>query len=272
MRSNVPRYLPGWPPVPEWNSLSQGFAVLVGLVGIATSEWLVFTGAVETALWGHFLTFLYCTAAPLVVDRETGTFRALSLVPLFRLVNLGVPVFVELTLLWLPFVYGPLLPGFYLIANRLAPIGFSWRKLRQLTLWLPIALLLSLTLSTVEYHVIQPPAMILTWDPLSVLTLGLVMIGFVGLVEELLFRAILQRTFVDRFGTVLGILLAAAVFGTMHAAFGNPLEIVFATVFGVILGGIYHWTDNIAIVTVIHGSLNVFLFGLYPLHGVFVTF
>lgn len=245
----------------------SSLAVIVPLLGILLSETFVFSGRLDTALWGHLLTLLFCITAPLVLEEDTEVLQAFALVPLFRLVNLGVPVAVELTLFWLPLVYAPLLPALYLISRRQAPIRLSLRSLMQLILIAPLALVLSFILASVEYRIIEPASLIPSWNLLNVVILSFVMIGLVALVEEWLFRVILQQSLVERLGTVYGILIAALVFGFMHSAFGLATEIGFAFAFGLVLGIIYKRTDNLLIVILIHGALNVFLFGLFPTQG-----
>lgn len=250
----------------------SSLALIIPLAGIFLSETFVYSARLDIALWGHLLTFLFCVTAPLVLKDDTAVLRAFALVPLFRLVNLGVPVVIELTLLWLPLVYGPLLPALYLISERQAPVRISLKTVTQLVLFAPPGIALSLGLASIEYRIVEPAPLIPSWTVLNVLTLSLVMIGFVALVEELLFRAILQRTLVDRLGAVSGIAIAAFIFGFMHSAFGLANEIGFAFGFGLVLGAIYHRTENLLLVVLIHGLLNVFLFGLFPIMGPVISF
>ena len=57
--------------------------------------------------------------------------------------------------------------------------------------------------------------------------------GFVGpVVEELVFRGFLMRRF-EKYGKGFAVIVSAVLFGVMH---GNPLQIVFGTLVGLILG------------------------------------
>jgi membrane protease YdiL (CAAX protease family) len=44
------------------------------------------------------------------------------------------------------------------------------------------------------------------------------------------------------------------------------MELVFAGSIGFIFGVTYHYTDSLALVTILHGLLNVFLFAIIPLN------
>lgn len=272
MRTNIEGIARETVPNIDSPSANIGLAVLVPFVGIGISEWFVFTGQIDAALWIHLLTFIYCTSGPLVLASETHVLRALALVPLFRLVNLGIPVFFELTLLWLPLVYGPFLIGLFLLSKQHSSVTVSLRDFIELVFLSPVATVLALLLASLEYAIIQPPALIPTWDVVNVMVLAVVMLGFVGLVEEFLFRGILQRTLINRIGTVPGVGLTAVIFGLMHSAYGQTSEIGFAILFGLVVGVIYNRTSNLVIVTYIHGLLNIVLFGLYPIHGSFSPF
>jgi len=237
---------------------------LVPIVGITASEGLLYFGYTYYSLVAHFLTLLITLFAPLRYGDETAVFRALALVPVFRLVNLGMPVFFELTIYWFPLIYGPFIPGLYLLARNFRPIGPELRMRRATLLFLPLALPLSAMLGAMEYSIIQPPALIPSWTVGNLLLITIVMIGFVGLVEELLFRGILQRTLERRLGRWSGLFIASALFGLMHSGYGVPMEVFFAGAIGFVFGLIYDWTDSLALITVLHGILNVFLFAVLP--------
>ena len=236
---------------------------LVPAAGIAASEGLLFAGHTEPALWGHLLVLVGCLVAPLWLTSEIRVFRAFALVSCFRLVNLGMPVFVDLTIYWFPLIYGPFVPALYLLAR--AQEGISLRlDPAQTLLALPAVLLGSAALAQVEYWIIRPDALIPTWSLPDVALVTVVMIGFVGLVEELLYRGVLQRTLVGRYGRWPGILGASALFGLMHSGYGVAPEILFAATIGVVYGLLYERTDNLALVSVLHGLMNVFLFAVIP--------
>lgn len=252
---------------------AQHVAIVVPLVGIAISEGLLFVGNTGDALWGHLATLLFCTLGMLRLRGQLPLLRAFALVPLFRLVNLGMPVFFQLTVFWFPLIYGPLIPGLYLLVRSQSPVEPELvRRPSQLVGLLPAAFLASIVLAELEFAILQPEGLIPAWTAQNVLLLAVVMVGFVGLVEELLFRGILQRTLQSELGRWPGLLLASGVFGLMHSGYGIPAEVGFAAGIGLALGLVYDWTDSLALVSIIHGTLNVFLFGVIPLRGSMLPF
>lgn len=81
------------------------------------------------------------------------------------------------------------------------------------------------------------------------------------LLEEFLFRGVIQKNLVARLGPIPSILTAAALFGGIHLI---PQQILYAGCVGVILGGIYYLTGSLNNVIVIHFINNglTTLFGL----------
>lgn len=256
----------------EWlDGLKRSASIVVPVTGIATSETLLYFGFTNYALWSHVLTLLICTLAPLRRSEEINTYAAFALVPLFRLVNLGMPVFFELTVLWFPLIYGPLIPALYLLARRQDLVDPDVDRTRAAVLFVLLAIPLSVLLAEVEFRILEPEALIPVWNLTQLALITVVMVGFVGFVEELLFRGVLQRRLQSRLGRWSGLALTSVIFGLMHSGYSLPAEIAFATGIGVLLGLIYDWTDSIALVSVIHGVLNVFLFAVIPLRGSLLT-
>jgi membrane protease YdiL (CAAX protease family) len=245
------------------------FAIVLPTVGVVASEIFLFYGHTAFALWGHFLTLLVCAFVPLSRSADTDPLQMFALLPLFRLVNLGMPVFVELTLLWFPLVYAPVLPAVYLVIRTRPHLGPRFNG-RAFGLLLVPALIGSAFLGEVEWLIITPEALVTEWSLTQLLLIAVVMIGFIGFTEELLFRGVLQTGLKAYFGQWGSILFVSALFGLMHSGYGSGLQLLFAGCLGLLYGVTYEYTDSLLLVTVMHGVLNVFLFAVVPIHGPFV--
>lgn len=246
-------------------SLPNWAIILVPTVLIVISEALLFFGYATYSLGAHLVTLLVCTLAPLRFKDDASLFQVFALVPLFRLVNLGMPIFFKLTLFWYPLIYGPLIPAVYYVARNQSPVSLSagWRIT---LLSLPVTIPASGVLGAIEYSIIQPEALIPEWSLPQLLLLAIIQFGFIGFVEELLYRATLQRLLKKRLGMWPAVLLASVLFGMMHSPYQAPLELVFAGGIGFLYGLVYERTDSLLLVTVLHGALNTFLFGIIPMH------
>lgn len=246
-------------------------ALLLSIIGIVAGEGAIFFGYFGYALLIYLVTLLACLPGFFRSDDISKMLRALALVPVFRFVNVGMPAFVQPTLLWLPLVYGPLIPGLYLFGRHHPSVTLSvFGRPSRFVLLLPLSLTLALFFAIFEYSVLQPEALIPLWTPQNLLVLSVVMLLVVGFAEEFLFRGILQRTLQDGFGTIPGLLMASALFGVMHAGHNIFPAIGYAAGFGLILGLLYDWSDSLALVTIVNGTGNVFLFALFPFQGPFI--
>lgn len=94
---------------------------------------------------------------------------------------------------------------------------------------------------------------------------GMIAIAVVGpIAEEIAFRGVLMNKLREKgLGPWATILISAFVFGAVH---GNPVQIPFAMVVGVILGIIYYKTESLILCCVLHiinNSYAVLMMNLY---------
>lgn len=96
---------------------------------------------------------------------------------------------------------------------------------------------------------------------------------FIGPVEELLFRGVVQGRLREVFGPVLAIAITSIGFafghvpnywlaGTDLLSLGLLLSLVSITAGGVVLGVIYERTANLTVVALVHGLFNATIIGL----------
>lgn len=245
---------------------STRMALTIPVFGILGSEVLLYHGLVPLALGGHLLTLVVGTLALVQFPGAISQFQALLLVSAFRLVNLGMPIFVEPTFYWLPLVYGSFLPAVLLVARTDAAVEIKpgWRTA---VLGFPALAVASVLLAETEYAILQPAPLVPNSDVASLAILGLLMVVFVGPVEEVLYRGILQGALEERFGSVFGLVLTSLLFAAMHAGFRSLPEVGFAFAFGLLAGVYYRFSDSLVSIAVVHGLLNLLLFAYYPLFG-----
>lgn len=73
------------------------------------------------------------------------------------------------------------------------------------------------------------------------------------ILEEILFRGIIQGSLVRKYGPWRGVLVASAVFGIVH---GIPQQMVNAFFVGMVLGFVYYCSRSLVVVMVIHAINN----------------
>lgn len=247
---------------------------------IFVAEALFFLGEIEATLTVHGFNLLFCVLTPLLLSLPPHIFQAFSLVSVLRVLNVGMPAFFELTLYWLPFIYGPVIIVGYLIAIKdtgdggmpsiMSTIRHLLRgerepRVRWRMYYLPLAVGLGGAIALVEHEILGPESLIPEITLLNLAILGLVMVLFVGLGEELLFRQILQNRLKGKMGVMLAIVLSSLIFAAMHSGYSSLTYLLFVFVVGIVLGFEFQRTGSLVYVSLLHGSINFFLFSLFPL-------
>ena len=134
----------------------------------------------------------------------------------------------------------------------------------RLAYLIPFGALVAVPLALVEYAILMRGALIPNPSASELIGLSIVMIFFVALVEELLFRVLLQPQFIERSGAIAGILITSVLFGAYHASYGNVYEVLFATGAGVVFGVAFYKTNNLPFVVTIHAVEDILLWGVLP--------
>jgi membrane protease YdiL (CAAX protease family) len=231
---------------------------------ILLAELLIFLGKPNVAMPIHALNLILLILSSIYIDNRL--FPALMLLPLFRLLNVAMPVFFDLTLYSYFMVYAPMFIPIYFFVKD----GFIGRAEAGLTFkgfwfYLPLAISVGFALGWGEYNVIHPQLMTPGASIKDILILIITMIFFVGIVEEFIFRSSLQTVLEARLGSIAGLLLASVIFGFMHSGYQLPLELLYVSFAGAVFGLLFWLTKSLPIISLAHGVTNISLFLVVPL-------
>ena len=240
------------------------------VIAITFAELLIFGGRLEEAAVIYTLLLLAFSSS-IAVAKDQGVrkiHQAFLLLPVFRLVNLSIPIFLKVNLYSFVFIYASLAMS-AIIATTHQNIVFEKKKdvLKRIWIYLPLSVLAALVFSEAEYMLIGARSLIPDISQVNLLELIVIMVFVVGLMEELIFRVILQTRLEEFLGPVAGILFASLLFGIMHSGYGTPYEMGFTFLVGCFLGYCFYKTRSLPLVIMINGLTNVFLFGIIPLLG-----
>lgn len=241
----------------------HGLDLMVPISLIILAELLIFFGQMKAALAIHSITLLLLILSAVYIENRI--YPALMLLPLFRLLNIAMPVFFQLTLYSYPLVYAPMFLPIYLIMKEKM---FSWSEVgmtaKGFWFFLPLALAVGLALGWGEYRVLQTGVLIPDFSIWSILSLTITMTLFVGLVEEFVFRSALQTVMEERLGAIVGLVVASILFGFMHSGYHIPLELLYVSFAGVVFGLLFWITRSLPVIALSHGITNVSLFLVAP--------
>ncbi len=242
----------------------------VPVIAIVFAELLIFSGRIKEAA-GTYTLLLIILSLSITVSKKMEIrkiHQALILLPILRLVNLSMPIFFETNLYSFVFIYVPMtIPATIISIHQKIPGEKTADLLKKMRIYLPFSVLAGLIFAEVEYSITQPSPLIPDLSPVNLLLLMIIMIFVVGLVEEFIFRGIIQTRLEESLGPAGGILLASLLFGIMHSSYGTPYEMAYTFLVGGVLGYFFYRTKSLSFVVMIHGIINVFLFGLIPLLG-----
>ena len=248
----------------------QNILLVLPVLLIILAELLLFSGRMQYAVWVHVLVLIGLALATIYTS-DTNLFKpyqALMLLPLLRLVNLSMPIFFEMTLYLYIFIYAPLIIPVYIIAVHQ---GFTFKQLgftfNYWKLIIPVSVIFGFAIAQGEYYIIHAGNLIPDLSFWNVLKLSIVMIMFIGLIEELIFRSILQTRLEESMGMFSGLIVTSILFGVLHSGYGTFYEMLFTSLAGLIVGYIFQKTRSLPLIALTHGMVNIFLFGLMPLMG-----
>ncbi|MDD2438670.1 MAG: CPBP family intramembrane metalloprotease [Methanosarcinaceae archaeon] len=248
---------------------NENLLIAIPIFFIAFAESLLFIGEVGATTWMHVGIVVALTfSTAFIKNRQINRIhQALTLLPLLRLINLSIPVFFEATLYSFLFIYGTLAIPVALVlrAQHLSreQMGLIFNKKRNCTLTI-LAIPFGFLLGYGEYSILHAAALIPNLSIINILKLTIIMVLFVGLIEEIIFRSILQTRLEESLGAKKGLILTSLLFGFMHSGYGTPYEMCYTAFVGLIIGYTFQKTRNLFFITLLHGFINVFLFGILP--------
>jgi len=247
--------------------LKKVFYAGVPVIAITFAELLIFGGRLNEASIVYTLLLLAFSFSTAVTKKQEvrKIHQAFLLLPIFRLVNLSMPIFLKVNLYSFVFIYASLAMS-AMIAITHQNIIYEKKKdaFRKIWIYIPFSILAALAFAEAEYMLIGARPLIPDISQVNLLELIIIMVFVVGLVEELIFRAILQTRLEEFLGPAGGIFLASLLFGIMHSSYGTSYEMGCAFLAGCFLGYCFYRTRNLPLVIIINGLTNVFLFGIIP--------
>lgn len=231
---------------------------------IIVAEILIFLGNPGAAMPIHALNLVFLSLSSIYIKNRI--YPALILLPLFRLLNVAMPVFFNLTLYSYSLVYAPMfIPIYYMLKDNIISRSEAGLTFKGFWFYLPLALSLGFALGWGEYMILNPQMLTEGVDIKNVLILIVTMIFFVGIVEEFVFRSSLQTVMQERLGSIAGLMLTSIIFGLMHSGYRLPQELLYVTFAGVVFGLLFMLSKSLPIIALAHGVTNISLFLVAPL-------
>lgn len=280
-----------------------GLCIVAGTLATVALELLLASGRLESAIAGYLGAYVGFTVLSLRRPKCVGVLQAFALLSVFRLVNLSLPVFVDLTVYWLLSLYLAVLPATLLAIRNRSTIAaavatatsvsdgtpalespsvvrdpLSWSDARRprglltwpqfehslvtIGTWVTGLVIAGVALAVLDRAATGSIALVPERTPEAVLLLGLLAV-LAAVVEELLFRGVLQATATRWIGAPAGVGVASLAYAATHLPAG-PTAAATALVAGLVYGVAYDHTDSVAAPILTHALVNVLLVVVLP--------
>jgi len=248
-------------------SLSRYSALLLGLTLVLIIEELLINSLFM--LYGMLLALAMTIVLPLIAVYAHDSARCLETYGIIfasRIVFIPLRPLILAETLSQPILYTLifLAMAFYM-RFRDIPSDFTGLIKGRLPIFIqvPVGITMGIVAGIIEYQILKPKPIGNPGNLIETLAyLVIVMLVFVAVTEELMFRGLLQNFVSGAVPAVQSILMVSVQFGLMHIGWGVPLELLFAYVAGVIFGTIYYGTKSLLMPIIIHGVGNITLYVL----------
>ncbi|MBC7086554.1 MAG: CPBP family intramembrane metalloprotease [Methanomethylovorans sp.] len=244
--------------------------IAIPITAIIIAELLLYMGKLQAGISLHVLIPLGLAASSMWMRESNLSFalETLAMLPILRLVNISMPVFTPMTLYLFIYIYTPLLiPIFIVIRHQKITLEELGVKFDKLHLYIPVAMIAGYVIAIAEYNTITVHSLIPDASAENLFKIAVIMLFFVGLVEEIIFRSLLQNRLQTSFGMTRGLLVTGILFGIMHSGYGTLYEIAVTGIAGIVIGYMFQKTGSLPLIALTHGFVNICLFGLIPLMG-----
>jgi hypothetical protein len=238
---------------------------LAYLAAITLAELLVTYGDPRLGMLAHclLLLVLFANFARVESPQERALLVGLTFAPLIRIISLALPLTEFPPLYWYLITSVPLFVAVLVAAQAL---GLSWPRL-GLTLrrwpWQLAIGATGLAFGALEYFILRPEPMTTDFTWAGLLWPVLILIISTGLLEEMIFRGLLQTAALDALGG-WALFYVALVFAALHIGYRSVVEVLFVLGVGLFLGWAVFRTGSLLGATLAHGLTNVVLFLVMP--------
>jgi uncharacterized protein len=230
--------------------------VWVTVAVLVAAQAVVLFGETDLALLAQIGVFVFLAGAYLAWKQEPHrqVLLALALLPLIQLLSLSLPTRLVPTIQWFVMIGIPIYALLILAAYRfrLRPDEIGLRRTR----WQPQARIAAIgaLLAVPGYLILRPPALVADPTPVNVMTAAVLVAVFGGLLEEGLFRGVIQ-SIAERSLARRSIVVSAFATGLLYSASLDLRYLVFAVLVGVLFGTVVRRTGSLVGVGVGHAAL-----------------
>lgn len=242
--------------------LSLIFAIELHTIWIEPVSGTFYYGVLFIILLHHYLLD--------AEDTNRNQLLLLSAIPLLRILSMAMPVGLVSPLYRYPMVGIPVFTAIILIVKQ---TQISWKDLgvrlpeirKSEDVWENVLITVSgIPLGIIGFYFGNPIPLVSTGTPEEVITAAIMVLFFIGALEEIVFRGLLLHTLIRSFGR-MGIVLSSAIYLLLFASSGSIGMVVLMGFVSLL----YSWhaleSRSIMAVTISHSLMFAGMLIFYPL-------
>jgi uncharacterized protein len=265
--------------VPNFRNIRVNFGTvklvllcLAYLAAIASAEFITYyINPIGGVIFYFVILFSLITNSVMTRDEYLrGWWLALGLVPLVRIIGLGVPV-AEISEIYLYIIIAaPIFIGAIVIILNLKyslddDAGLNGKK----PLVQVLVAILGAGLGFADYVILKPESWINELNIQTIVIPALILLIATGFVEEFVFRGVIQRA-ARPLGS-WGWVYVSVIYALLQIGQGSVAQLVFVFIVAVFFGWVVKKTGSIIGVSLSHGLLNIALYLVVPHLGLNLT-
>jgi membrane protease YdiL (CAAX protease family) len=192
---------------------------------------------------------------------------SLTLAPLIRVLSLVMPLANFPRIQWFTIISVALYLSIFIVIQQqkitLTEYGFRWPKRKHIPTEIGIVLL-AIPFGVMEYLILHPAPLVSSFSVENILVAVLILFIATGLIEEIIFRGILQKKTMNIMGAWQGMLFVTILFAMLHIGNLSFLDVLLVFFIGGLYSLVVNKTKTIIGVTASHTVVNIMLFIVCP--------
>jgi membrane protease YdiL (CAAX protease family) len=193
---------------------------------------------------------------------------ALTLAPLIRIMSLVLPLSNFAQISWFIITGVAVYLAFIVIKIQqkieLKDCGVKLPKKKHLPIELGI-MALGVPMGFAEYFILKPDPIIQFLTIKNIILVFIIFLVSISIMEEIVFRGLLQNKAIDILGKWKGILFITFIFASLHIGNLSVLDCILVFSIGLLYALVVYKTKTIIGVTISHTVVNMFLFVICPI-------
>lgn len=252
--------------VDVWPTRNQSYLLIFYVIMMIIGELIITYYSLSAGIIFQVILMIFLIINSTYTDSQRFSYllQAMILLPLIRIMSSIIPLSGIQPIYWLLIMFLPILIAIVVLMQSQ---NINRRSIGFISGDLPFQLGFGCTglfLGYVEYQIIQPTALIPSLNLINIIFAGVIIFISTGVIEEIIFRGIIQRNAENLIGKLWGVIFASVMFTILSIGWNSLTDLTFIFLVSMFYGYVFQKTRSILGVAISHGLCNVVLFIILP--------